>query len=88
MMITTEAAEPRDLETQGLIDSLINRAERILARDLTAPVVQRALVRLAQDKTLALLLDKAATAATVEMFDIDLREAPAPGDKPISTSEQ
>jgi len=76
MTIRTEEAEPRDLETQGLIDSIISRAERILARNLTAPVVQRALVRLAQDKTLELLLDKAATAATVDQFDIELREAP------------
>jgi len=80
MTIRTEEAEPRDLETQGLIDSIISRAERILARDLTAPVVQRALVRLAQDKTLELLLDKAATAATVDQFDIDIKETPAPGD--------
>jgi hypothetical protein len=74
--LEAEKVDPRDLETQGLIDSIIARAERILARDLAAPVVQRALVRLSQDKTIKHLLYIADTADTVDQFDVNIRETP------------
>ena len=76
-LIHHDTTSESDLLVAGLIDSIINRAERITARDLKTPAAQAALVRLAQDKTLELLLKTAGNAATVAQFDIDIKEAPA-----------
>lgn len=71
-----------DLLTVNMIDSLISRVEVLLARDLSTSahkLVQDALVRLAQDQSINVLLKAASTAATVALFDfdVDIREAPA-----------
>lgn len=80
MPIRTEVVSADDLVTVGLVDSIVSRAERILERDLSAPVVLAALMRLTQAKPLEQLLDRAATAATVAEFDVTIKETSAQGD--------
>jgi len=93
--IDVEDTSEYDAYTIMMINSLITRAERLLKRNMTPARVEvyHALAQLYCDASILELLKRSANAATVigfdtsSGFDVNIKEAPAPGDQPADNAE-